>query len=185
MTRWPLIFHFCLLWNAVVSLTELHLPCLVHCPWEALNCWRGRTERSFALNVTSPNVIYTTHWETDKAFKVLFCYPNRKWRKYPALNLASKTYHSLENCHRGNVSEKLPEQHLPGASNLQEIMLNWIRFQSKSPTTVWEEHEGRGTAWWGTPHQAAACKTKTMHSKIRCQSPSTSLWQCSKAVWLL
>lgn len=116
MTRWTLIFHFCLLWNAVVNLTELHLPCLVHCPWEALNCWRGRTERSFALNVTSPNVIYTAHWETDKAFKVLFCYPNR--RKYPALNLASKTYHSLENCHRGNVSEKLPEQHLPGASNL-------------------------------------------------------------------
>lgn len=56
------------------GLTELHLPWLVHYPWEALNC-QIRTERSFSLNVTSPNVIYTTHWETDKTFKAFFSIP--------------------------------------------------------------------------------------------------------------
>lgn len=128
--------------------------------------------------------MYVTHWETGKTLKVFSCYPDKKWRKYPVLNLASKRYQSLENSHRGNFRGKHLEWPLSGASNLREITLTRIRFRSKSPGTAWEEQraEGIGVGWWGGPGSGPSPRRpEAARSKPRCQSRGAGFWQCWRA----
>lgn len=127
--------------------------------------------------------IYVTHWETSKTLKVFSCYPGKKWRKYPVLNLASKRYHSLENSHRGNFRGKHLDWHLSGASNLREITLTRIRFRNISGT-AWEEQwsQGIGVGWWGGPSSGPSpCRPEAAPSKPWCQSWGASFWQCWRA----
>lgn len=77
-------------------------PSFMPCALPLGGTWqRARTERSFALNVTWPNVIYTACWKTDETCKMFSCY-SKKSRKSSVLKLGCKIYQYVENSHRGN-----------------------------------------------------------------------------------
>lgn len=74
-------------------------PSFLPCALPLGGTWRRtRTERSFALNVTWPNVIYTACWKTAETCKMFSCYSKKQW-KCSVLKLSCKMCQYLENSH--------------------------------------------------------------------------------------